>query len=164
MMKIHEYDSSNPLHKERFAALNREWLERYFRVEEFDAVVFADPEGLILADGGVILFAETEEGIVGTGALVPMEKGVYEIAKMGVTDQCQARGIGECLLTELIGRAHMLGASKLFIVSNTRLERAIRLYRRKGFADSTENRHSHYERGDITLELSLLTPGLEKCG
>lgn len=163
-LKIHEYNRNRPLHKERFDALNREWLERYFRVENFDAAVFADPEGQILDDGGAILFAETEEGIVGTGALIPMEEGVYEIAKMGVTDKCQARGIGERLLTELIECARTMGATKLFIVSNTGLERAIRLYRRKGFRDSTENRHGHYERGNITLELSLSSPALEKCG
>jgi ribosomal protein S18 acetylase RimI-like enzyme len=36
-----------------------------------------------------------------------------------------------------------------------KFERAIRLYRRHGFKDSAEIRHTHYERGNITLERSL---------
>ena len=46
-----------PEWREDFARLNREWLERYFSVEEFDERMFADPEALILAPGGGIFFA-----------------------------------------------------------------------------------------------------------
>jgi|SRR6185369_3141629 len=152
---LHDYVPHNPLHKERFAELNREWLTKYFRVEDYDNAVFNDPEGHILDKGGAILLAETSDGIVGVGSLIPMEKDVYEIAKMGVTEKCQAQGIGKKIFLALIERAKEKGAKKLFIVSNTSLEPAIKLYRRHGFSDSAENRHGHYERGDITLEYAL---------
>jgi GNAT superfamily N-acetyltransferase len=155
-LSLFDYDTKNPLHKEKFGALNREWLERYFRVEVHDSDVFADPEGKILAKGGVILLAAIGNNIIGTGSLQSMEKDIYEIAKMAVTEQYQAQGIGERILQVLIERANMMKAKRLYIISNTKLERAIRLYRKHGFKDSLENRHSHYERGDITLQNDLL--------
>jgi GNAT superfamily N-acetyltransferase len=152
---LYDYDTRNPLHKERFGALNREWLERYFRVEDRDAAAFSNPEELILAKGGVILMAEVEAEIVGTGSLMALEEGVYEVAKMAVTETWQGQGIGEKVLLALMERARSKHAQRLFIVSNTKLETAIRLYRRHGFTDSPEIRHAHYERGNITLECGL---------
>ncbi len=152
---ILEYNALNLLHKECSGALNREWLERYFRVEDHDAQAFDDPETQVLADGGIILMAEIAGEIVGTGSLMKMEEGIYEVVKMAVTENWQGKGIGEQLLLALIERARQKKARKLFIVSNTKLEPAIRLYRRHGFNDSAENHHSHYERGNITLEKQL---------
>lgn len=152
---LEAYDAANPQHKEQFAALNREWLNQYFKVEPFDEDIFADPEGQVIDKGGVILFARAGDEIVGTGSLLPLEKGCYEIAKMGVTKHWQKNKIGEQLIIALLDRAAKLKAKKLYIVSNTVLENAIRLYRRHGFVDSPEVRHGHYERGNITLELPL---------
>jgi GNAT superfamily N-acetyltransferase len=154
-VKIFDYDPTEPLHKERFGALNREWLERYFRVEDHDAEAFSDPEGKVLAKGGVILFAATKAGVIGTGSLLKMEEATYEVAKMAVTESWQGQGIGEQILLALMKRAREKKARRVFIVSNTKLETAIRLYRRHGFKDSTQNRHGHYERGNITLERGL---------
>jgi ribosomal protein S18 acetylase RimI-like enzyme len=154
-LRIVDYDRKVPLHKQRFASLNREWLERYFWVEDHDARAFDDPEGTVLDEGGVILMAELDGDILGTGSLFKLEDGVFEIAKMAVTENSQGSGIGEQLVLALIARAKGMGGRKIFIVSNTLLERAIRLYRRHGFIDSTQNRHSHYERGNITLEKQL---------
>ena len=154
-VSILDYDVRNPSHKKRFAALNREWLERYFHVEGHDEAVFADPKSAVLDKGGVILMAQVDDAIVGTGSLFALEPRVFEVAKMAVTEAYQARGIGERLLAALMDCARGKGAAKLFIVSNTRLENAIRLYRRHGFKNSDENRHEHYARGNITLEKLL---------
>jgi GNAT superfamily N-acetyltransferase len=154
-LSLIDYDPGNPEHKKHFEAFNREWLERYFRVEDRDAEAFANPESYVLAEDGVILMAKTQEGFVGTGSLMKMEDATYEVAKMAVTEVWQGKGIGEHILLALIERARGKKARKLFIVSNTKLENAIRLYRKHGFKDSAENRHIHYERGNITLERSL---------
>ena len=111
----------------------------------------------MLAKDGVILMAAAEGDIVGTGSLMKLEQDTYEVAKMAVTEKWQGRGIGERIFLTLVARARKKQARKLFIVSNTKLETAIRLYRRHGFTDSAENRHGHYERGNITLERSLIT-------
>jgi putative acetyltransferase len=152
---LEEYDARKPEHKSQFAELNREWLRKFFYVEPFDEEMFADPEGLVLAKGGVIFFARAEGEVVGTCSLLPMEENVYEIAKMGVTALWQQHKIGEKLLVACLERAKTIKAKKLFIVSNTALEPAIRLYRRYGFNDSPEIRHGHYARGNITLERNV---------
>jgi GNAT superfamily N-acetyltransferase len=152
---LEEYDSSIPEHKSQFAALNREWLTKYFYVEPFDEEIFADPEGRVLSKGGIILFARVDGQVVGTCSLLPLEAGCYEIAKMGVTERWQKHKIGEKLLLALMARAQQMKARKLYIVSSTRLENAIRLYRRHGFTDSPEIRHAHYARGNITLERNV---------
>lgn len=154
---LEDYDAALPEHKQQFGALNREWLTKYFYVEDQDEAAFADPEGKILKKGGVILFARAEGKVVGTGSLVPLEeKGYFEIAKMAVTEAWQKHRIGQQMMAALIERARAIKARKLYIVSNTKLENAIRLYRRHGFNDSAEARHAHYDRGNITLELPLV--------
>src|SRR5665213_2910559 len=79
---IIDYDPGNPLHKERFAALNREWLTTYFFVEDEDERAFRDPQGKILDKDGVILLVEAAGEIIGTGSLLKMQPSGYEIAKM----------------------------------------------------------------------------------
>jgi GNAT superfamily N-acetyltransferase len=150
-----EYDPCNPQHKQRFGDLNREWLERYFHVEPQDETAFANPEATVLDKGGIILMARIGDEIVGTGSLLRISENHFELAKMAVTQPYQGRGIGRKLVQELVARARALCARKLFIVSNTLLENALRLYRKHGFAQSTECHHLHYARGNITLELAL---------
>jgi GNAT superfamily N-acetyltransferase len=155
MITLEEYNPALPEHKAQFAELNREWLKKFFFVEPYDEEIFSDPEGKVLKQGGVILFARAEGQVVGTCSLLPLEEGCFEIAKMGVTEAWQKNKIGEKLLLALLARAKAMKVQKLYIVSNTKLENAIRLYRRYGFVDSPEVRHGHYARGNITLELLL---------
>jgi len=152
-----DYVPGNSIHRERFGALNREWLTKYFYVEPHDEAMFADPETIVLGKGkdGTILFAEAEGNIVGTGGLLRLRDGSFELVRMAVTEDYQGCGIGEQILAALLERVRAKGVKKVFIVSNTLLENAIRLYRRHGFKDSAENRHTHYARGNITLELAL---------
>lgn len=152
---LEEYNPALAEHKAAFGALNREWLERYFYVEPQDEAMFADPQGVVIAKGGAIIFARANGQIIGTCGLKPMEEGVYEIVRMAVTQQWQKHKIGEKLLLAILAKAKEKNAKKLFIISSTILEGAIRLYRRYGFTDSPEPRHKAYARGDITLELPL---------
>jgi hypothetical protein len=46
-----------------FERLNREWIERWFVVEEEDRKVFADPAGRIVQPGGQIFFVVDEAGV-----------------------------------------------------------------------------------------------------
>lgn len=152
---LEDYVPESEEHKQRFGALNREWLEKYFYVEPQDEAMFADPEGVVIEKGGAIIFARADGMIVGTCGLKPMEEGVYEIVRMAVTSGWQNRKIGERLLVAILEKARERKARKLFIISSTILEGAIRLYRRYGFTDSPEPRHKAYARGNITLELPL---------
>lgn len=72
--------------------------------------------------GGKILFAEHNGRIIGTVALVWMEKGIYELAKMAVDEKFQGLGAGKLLCHAAIQEAKNMGAEKLILESNSLLK------------------------------------------
>lgn len=136
-----------------FASLNREWIERLFRVEASDAAVLADPEGYIIRPGGQIFFALDNGTAVGTVAAVRGSNGVFELAKMAVSPAYQGRGLGERLGQAAVDFAREAGARMIFLETNSRLANAIRLYERLGFAHAPHPSASAYERSDVYMAL-----------
>src|SRR5947209_1430101 len=116
-----------------FRQLNEEWISRYFVLEAKDRETLGDPEGTILNKGGVIFQALSGKSVVGVVALIPMGNGVYELSKMAVSPAMQGQGIGRRLLLHAIDQAKLLGASGLFLGSNSRLKDAVHLYESIGF-------------------------------
>ena len=92
----------SPEYGDAFAALNREWLEKYFRVEPIDEKVLSDPERHILRPGGAILYALLGLDAVGTVALINKGTGRFELTKMAVTGAHQGAGLGRQLLCAAI--------------------------------------------------------------
>lgn len=140
-----------------FSALNRAWIERYFKLEDADLKVLNDPEHAIMQAGGEILFALDGAVAVGTVAAIPTGNGTYELAKMAVADSHQGRGIGEQLGRALIAWATTSGATMLHLETNRRLDSAIRLYERLGFVHAVSPTPSEYARADVYMELVLST-------
>ena len=143
-----------PEWREDFARLNREWLERYFSVEEFDERMFADPEALILAPGGGIFFARTGDRVIGTIAILRDSPGVHELAKMAVTPDWQGRGVGRMLVEAAIAFHRERGGSTLFLETNSAMLPAMALYRRMGFVRQPDRKSdSHYARSNVYMIL-----------
>lgn len=139
-----------------FERLNRAWIERYFRLEPPDLEVFRDPGRLIVEPGGEIFFVLDDAGAVqGTCAVVPHGPETFELAKMAVSEEARGRGYGDLLMEAAIAFARAAGARRLMLVSNTRLQPALRLYRKHGFAEVPVEGAQGYERVDIQLELRL---------
>lgn len=152
-IKIIEFDLE---YQNAFYELNKRWIQRYFTLEPADLKALTSPKEYILDNGGKILLAQTKNGdICGTVALIAMNPGVYELAKMAVDDNYQGLGIGEKLGYAAIEFAKSKGASKLFLESNRKLVPAIHLYTKLGFVE-VESIASPYERCDIQMELNLL--------
>jgi putative acetyltransferase len=145
-------------YREDFERLNRDWIETYFAVEPSDLAVFRDPEGVIVRPGGEIFFVVDEDGVRGTCALLPHGPGVLELAKMAVSPAAQGKGYGELLVRAAIAYARERGVGKLMLVSNTRLEPAIRLYRKCGFREVPMGPGVEYARADIQMELDIRAP------
>ena len=144
-------------HAVAFRDLNLSWIDEHFEVEEVDRQVLFHPEEAILRPGGAILVAEgAADGVLGVCALRYESPGRYEVTKMAVRRDLRGRGIGRRLLSEVISHARALGATQLFIISNTVLEPAIRLYRQLGFIEVPLPADQGYARGNIALELNLL--------
>ena len=138
-----------------FERLNREWIERWFTVEEEDRNVFEDPAGRIVGPGGQIFFVVDEAGVRRTCAVVRHDEETFELAKMAVEPSAQGRGYGDRLVHAAVGFARAAGARRLMLVSNTRLGPALALYRKHGFRDVPLDPANGYTRADIQLELSL---------
>lgn len=140
-----------------FERLNVEWLEKYFRVEDFDKKVFANPQKEIIKKGGHIIFAKYQNEIVGTVALIKTEDGSFELAKMAVTEKVQGKQIGKKLMIAALQKAKESGVEKVMLVSNTLLEPAINMYKKFGFKQVplTNKERAKYERSNIKMELIL---------
>ncbi|MEI7473617.1 MAG: GNAT family N-acetyltransferase [bacterium] len=153
--QIIHFEKDNEEHRQAFLNLNTEWLEKYFYVEELDREILSNPEKNVINTGGSILFAKFNNEIIGTGSLIKAADGIFELSKLSITEKYKGFGTGKKLVLALIELAKEKGIKKLYLVSSRKLIPAITLYKKFGFIESEENRHSCFERGNITMELTL---------
>ena len=151
-MKIIPFDRK---YSKDFRDLNVAWLEKFFWVEPHDEEVLGDPEKYIIKPGGTIFFAQQDDQIIGTVALMKMEDGIYELSKMAVTPAAQGQKIGQQLMSHTLDFAKKEGWKKLVIYSNRKLKNAIYIYKKFGFREIPIEQNNPYLRGDIKLELRL---------
>ena len=143
-----------PCYQRAFRALNVAWIEQYWQMEATDFKSLDNPEKNILNKGGFIFIALYNDEPVGSCALIKMEDGGFELAKMAVADSARGMGIGFELGERVIKQARRLRANRVFLESNTILAPAIQLYRKLGFTEIA-GEASPYERCNIQMELRL---------
>jgi len=153
-IKIVDY---HPKYQHAFRALNKEWIDTYFKMEEADYKALDNPEEYILEPGGGILVALVGEEPAGVCALIKMnnEKYDYELAKMAVSPKFQGKRIGYLLGNAVIEKAKKWNAKTIYLESNTILKPAINLYRKLGFVEIQGSEDTPYERSNIQMELFL---------
>ena len=140
----------------KFYDLNIEWLEKYFCVEDYDKEVLSRPEKYIIKKGGIILFAEYNNDIVGTVALMPTNnKKTYELTKMAVNPNYRNIKIGQKLLVKIISIAKKMSLKRIILYSNKKLENAIHLYLKYNFVEIALEENCPYDRANIKMELSI---------
>jgi GNAT superfamily N-acetyltransferase len=140
-------------HQPDFERLNKHWIEKYFWMEPIDHEVLQKPEEHITNQGGFIFMAQYENEIAGTVALKFVEAGVYEFTKMAVDEKFQGLKIGKRLAEVAIEKAKHHNAKRIILYSNTKLIKAIELYRKLGFKEIPVD--GPYKRSNIKMELSL---------
>lgn len=140
----------------QFKFLNEEWISAYFSMEESDYKALDNPQAHILDKGGKIFIALYKNEPVGVCALIKMDDPVYdyELAKMAVSPKAQGKSIGKQLGEAVIKAARELGASRIYLESNTLLTPAINLYHKLGF-QKVVGRNTPYKRCNIQMELNL---------
>lgn len=144
------------LYANDFYNLNIEWLKTYFYVEPFDEEVLSKPEFYIIEKGGFIFFAQLEDEIVGTVALMPTkEPNIFELTKMAVSPNHRGFKIGQHLMQYCIDFAKENQFKMLMLYSNTILENAIYIYRKFGFVEIPVEENSPYKRSNIKMELLI---------
>ena len=141
-------------HQPYFEKLNREWIETYFWLEELDIYILQHPEKALLQNGGCILMAMYNGEVAGTVALRKINEKVFEFTKMAVSASYRRKGIAEALSTAALQKVKELGASKVFLYSNTKLQPALKLYQKVGFME-VPIEDEVYKRTDIKMEIEL---------
>ncbi len=145
-------------YEEKYAAdfkrLNAAWLDKYGLMEAADLLMLDNPEREIIGTGGCIFLAKIGNEIVGSAALIQEAPGEYELVKMAVSAAFQGMGISRLLIEKCLEEASSLGAKKIFLVSNSQLTVALKLYEKYGF------RHvpviaNHYSNADVRMEKIL---------
>lgn len=144
-----------PRHAEIWAVLNTAWLiEGGFEIEAKDRKVIDDPQGQILAPGGRIFIVEQAGAAIGCCALMAMQDGGFELAKMTVEPAARGRGLSRRLLEACEAEARTLGAHRLYLETSSTLTVAGRLYRSYGFVELPP-RPTPYVRADVFMEKTL---------
>ncbi len=145
----------DPIYAKNFAALNVEWLEKYFVVEPHDFDLLEQCEKTIISKGGYIFFAKIENDIAGTFSLIKVEEKVYELGKMAVSPKFQGQRIGQELLTFCLQFSREQQWNKLILYSNTILKNAIHIYKKYGFVEIALESNAPYLRSNIKMEYVL---------
>jgi len=141
-----------------FRDLNLAWVETYFTVEAEDRAQLEDPKTHILDKGGAILIADLDGHVVGTAGLVPGHgDGVLELIKMSARSDLQGQGIGRALMDAVVTKARAMGATKIWLETNTVLDAALALYRKSGFRELSgdELTATPYDRCNCQMLLEL---------
>ena len=152
-IQIVEY---SPQYQAAYKALNVEWIDHYFEMEQADYDSLDNAQSTILDKGGHIFLALYKGQPVGTCSLKKMFEDEYdfELTKMAVTPAAKGKGIGKLLGETVIHKASALGAKTLYLESNTKLTPAISLYRKLGFT-IVPDRPSIYDRCNIQMVKQL---------
>ena len=152
-IEIIPYESS---YRKYFETLNLVWIKKYFWIEDIDLKVLRNPEGEIIKKGGMIFFAKHHDSVVGTCAIINHGNGLYELSKMAVEDNSQSKGIGVRIIDYAINWVKDRSGKRIFIETNTVLEKAVNLYKKVGFS-SVRSSHgkSHYERTNLRMVFEL---------
>ena len=146
-----------PEFADTFKELNIHWIKKYFEVEPEDLKMLNDPQQHIIDTGGFIVFAKCENEIVGTCALIKNRNGVFELAKMAITENMQGKHIGLKIGLKIIEIAKQNKAQKIILETNSSLKPALNLYEKLGFVyvPLTQEQKDRYKRADVMMELNL---------
>jgi ribosomal protein S18 acetylase RimI-like enzyme len=104
--------------------------------------------------GGVMLVVvDPADQVVGTAAVRRIAPDVAELKRMWLRPACRGHGLARRLMDRCLEEARALGGRVLRLDSEHRLEAAVRLYRRYGFAEIPDyNRNPH---ADLWMERPL---------
>lgn len=134
-----------------FIRLNEEWISTYFEIEDIDRELANNPYKII-ENGGYVFSLVSEGEVLGVCALFNEGNGMFELARMAVSPQSQGKGYGNKLMLACLTKLSEIGAKKVYLVSNTKLESAIALYLKFGFKTISQGQHPIYSRANIVME------------
>ena len=149
-----EVIENKKIYLKEFIRLNEEWIQKYFEIEQIDIDLAENPY-LIIEKGGYVFSIINDKKVIGVCALINNNNGIYELARMAVSNQYQGKGYGSVLIETCLKKLKDINAKKVYLVSNTKLETAINLYKKHGFYTISIGQHPIYKRANIEMELNV---------
>jgi N-acetylglutamate synthase-like GNAT family acetyltransferase len=144
-----------------FYTINAQWINEMFVLEDIDKQVLENPKKHIINKGGRIWFAtHPDYGVVGACALLNKQNACFELTKMGVVPSVRGLKVGEALLQYVIEQSFKMNISTLFLLTNSKCEAAIHLYKKNGFSHDEQIMQRYgkqYERCDVAMRYSKKT-------
>ena len=137
-----------------FFELNKSWIEEHWSLEDSDIADLLNPVNSIIAKGGEIFFIVINKKAIGTAAMIPYSKNKMELAKMTIDYKFRGLGLSKLLLSLCISYAKNKKASEVFLISNSKLKAARKLYDTFGFTETPLD-SSKYQRGNYKMILKL---------
>jgi len=129
---------ADPDHRDAFAAIWVPWLRDSMGIEPEaeDLAAMADPAAYYGDRGGAALLAHLDGEVVGAVALKGLGNSGFEFCKLVVTEKARGHGVGRALVEACLDFSRRRSAPALWLQSFNRLDVALGLYRRMGFADA----------------------------
>lgn len=150
-MYIKKYNFEPNL-KEAFISMNKKWIEEMFWIEEEDIKIFNQTDELVKSGCEILFTMSDKDEPISSVMLVPFEDGSWEFAKFGISDSYKGKGIGNYMVKETLDYLKTK-TKRVFIVSNTKCEAAIHLYKKYGFTEyDNPIGKEQFARCDIMLE------------
>jgi GNAT superfamily N-acetyltransferase len=147
-MEVVQY---SPKYKQDFIQFNTDWIvENFGFLEKEDFEIFGNVEAY-LAKGAMIFVAQENEMALATCMTMPLENGTWEIGKLASNKQLAHKGAGSAVFQAAMDWAIGHGATRLFLISNSKLKPAIHIYEKFGFHE-IKMQDYEYLRGDIAFE------------
>ena len=139
-----------------FYTLNIAWLKNLFSVEPIDEEILSNPKKYIIDKGGFIFFALLNKQVIGTVALIPIQKkDTFELTKMAVSPEFRGHKLGQKLMQYCLDFAKERQFKRLLLYSSKKLENAIYIYKKFGFVEIPVEANCPYARCDIKMEYPL---------
>lgn len=137
-----------------FARLNLEWIEELHVVEDSDRKMGEDPSNYI-KNGNTIISLHDGDTVAGVVALKRDEDGEYELTKLAVDKAYRRQGLGQILMEAVDDLAREMGLPKIYLLTSTKNEDAVRMYHRLGWTQFLDGEHPKYSRCNIGFEKIL---------
>ncbi|MDG1690123.1 MAG: GNAT family N-acetyltransferase [Flavobacteriales bacterium] len=153
MRKI-EITNYNSKYDQSFYKLNKSWIEEFWILEASDLKDLLKPQESIIDLGGEVFFALVNNLVVGTAAMIPFPNSKIELAKITVQKEYRGKGLSKILLKRCIDYAKVSKAKEIFLISNSRLISARKLYDKFGFIE-VDLDSNKYKRGNYKMILRL---------
>jgi putative acetyltransferase len=118
-----------------FAEIWVSWLRNTMlkEPESEDLAAVHNPEEFYVRSGGAVFFALKSDVPVGVVAVKLLSPGIYEFAKLVVSEEARGLGVGRQLVERCIDFVRESGGHLLALQSFHKLEIAVAMYERMGF-------------------------------